>query len=91
MTGQCCAGKGSSRRLARRFSAAADSVLPAAVLVALPKCPLCLAAWLTVVTGVGVSASAVVRLRALTLVFWVAALAIAAVQMIRGRASARLR
>ena len=49
MIAQCCAGGGPSRRLARRLSGAAASILPGAVLALLPKCPLCLAAWLTVV------------------------------------------
>ena len=47
MTAQCCTGGGPSRRLARRLSGAAASILPGAVLMLLPKCPLCLAAWLT--------------------------------------------
>ena len=86
MTGQCCAGEGPSRRLARRLSGAAASILPGAVLVLLPKCPLCLAAWLTVVTGVGVSATAAARVRGLIVVLWVAAVALATAQIIRRRA-----
>ena len=42
---------------------AASSVLPGAALVLLPKCPLCLAAWLTVVTGVAVPAAPAAYLR----------------------------
>ncbi len=43
MTRQCCSGEASSRALARRLSGAAAPLLPGAMLVLLPKCPLCLA------------------------------------------------
>ena len=89
MTGQCCAGGAASRRLARRLSAAAASILPGAVLVLLPKCPLCLAAWLTVVTGIGFSAAGAAWVRGMLVVFWVAAVALAAAQIIRRRAFGR--
>lgn len=83
MTGGCCTGETASRRLARRLSGAAASVLPGAALVLLPKCPLCLAAWLTVVTGIGIPAAAAAHVRGLIVVFWVTAVALAAVQLIR--------
>jgi ABC-type uncharacterized transport system permease subunit len=88
MTRQCCTGEGLSRRLARRLRAAAVSVLPGAILLVLPKCPLCLAVWLTVMTGIGVSTAAA-RVRGVVVVFWVAVLAIAAAQMVRRRATKR--
>jgi hypothetical protein len=52
MTGRCCTGMRPSRRLARRLSGGAASLLPGTGLVLLPKCPLCLAAWITACTGV---------------------------------------
>jgi hypothetical protein len=44
-------------RLRRRFAGSFKYVIPAAVLAVLPKCPLCLAAYLAVGTGLGVSLS----------------------------------
>lgn len=82
MTRRCCTGGGIPRRVARRLSAAAATLLPGAVLVLLPKCPLCLAAWLTVLTGVGVSAATAARLRGISIVFCIAAVAICVVQSI---------
>ena len=82
MIGQCCAGRPASR-LARRLSTIAGSILPGAVLVLLPKCPLCLAAWLTVATGVGFSAAAAAWVRGTLVAFWVATLALAAAAIIQ--------
>jgi hypothetical protein len=80
-------GGPASRRLARRLTRTAASILPWAVLVLLPKCPLCLAAWLTVVTGVGFSAAGAAWVRGIVVIFSVAALALAAAPIVRRRAS----
>ena len=64
-------------RLARRLSGVIASIPPAAVLVLLPKCPLCLAAWLTVATGIGFSATGAAWVSAMLVVSWVAAVALA--------------
>jgi hypothetical protein len=53
-------------------------------MVFLPKCPLCLAAWLTFATGIGFSAAGAVWLRGGALLVWIAA----AVLMTRRRAPA---
>ena len=69
-------------RLSRRFSGTTASVSSVAVLLFLPKCPLCLAAWLGVVTGVGVSAVAAVYIRGAIVVLCVAGLAFALARML---------
>lgn len=83
MTGQCCEGGSASSRLARPLYTAAASILPGAVLVLLPKCPLCLSAWLTVATGVGFSAAGAAWVRGIVAVFWVAAVALAVARVTR--------
>ncbi|MCU1327647.1 MAG: hypothetical protein JWN34_3017 [Bryobacterales bacterium] len=50
---------------ARRISGVAAAILPAALLAVLPKCPLCLAAALTLSTGAGFSAPGANWLRVL--------------------------
>jgi len=70
MSGQCC------RRGSRRRAGVAASILPGAALVLLPKCPLCLAAWLGLMTGVGVSAVAAAYLRGAIVVLCVASVAL---------------
>jgi len=89
MTAQCCTGGAASRCLARRISGTAASVVPGAILLLLPKCPLCLAAWLTLAAGIGVSAAAAAWVRGLIVVFWVVALALSATRIIRTRALRR--
>jgi hypothetical protein len=56
-------------------------LLPGAAVVLLPKCPLCLAAWLTVISGTAVSAAGAARMRGLIVVVWVAAVAFVAAQI----------
>jgi hypothetical protein len=51
-------------------------ILPAAALLLLPKCPLCLAAWLTLATGIGFSAAAASWLRAAIVLLSFAALGV---------------
>ena len=74
MIGQCCKSRGRA--------GVAASILPGTALVLLPKCPLCLAAWLGVVTGVGVSAAAAAYLRGAIAIFWVVAVAFVVGRMI---------
>ena len=83
MTGQCCTGEARSRRFALRFSGAAGSILPGAIWLLLPKCPLCLAAWLTAATGLGVSGLFLERLRGSILVLWAAILLLGVARLLR--------
>ena len=85
MTKQCCVGEAASRRPARRLSRAAASILPGTALVLLPKCPLCLAAWLTAATGIGFSADGATWASTMLLLFWIAALVLVAVSILRRR------
>jgi hypothetical protein len=55
------------------------------VLVLLPKCPFCLAAWFAVATGIGISATAASLARELILFSSVAALTLAAARLIPRR------
>lgn len=70
----CCEVEPRQASLARRSLGAAGHVVPAAVLVLLPKCPACLAAWLAVGTGIGVTVSTAATLRTLLLVLCLASL-----------------
>ena len=91
MTGRCCAGGTASlRRPARRFTGAAASILPGALLVFVPKCPLCVAGWLTALTGVGFSAADASRARATLVLFWIAAVVLVAARKVCRSACAEL-
>ncbi|MBS1857981.1 MAG: hypothetical protein JST11_21610 [Acidobacteria bacterium] len=68
-----CCGRGSAvRRLA-----------PAALLVLIPKCPACLAGWLAVATGFGISMTAAGWLRAALIALCLAPLAFWAAQRVQ--------
>jgi hypothetical protein len=90
MTGQCCKGGTATSRLARRIYAAIASAVPGAMLVLLPKCPLCLAAWLTAATGVGFTATGAAWLRGSAVTLGVAAVALALLSIARRQGFARV-
>ena len=68
---RCC---GAETPPARRGLRIAGTVIPAAVLVLLPKCPACIVAYIALGTGIGVTISTAAHLRTLLLVVCVACL-----------------
>ena len=80
MNGAGCCARSRYQQITRRLFEAAGCVLPGVAMVLLPKCPACLAAWLAVATGVGLSATAAGFVRTLVLVLSVAPLIFVAVR-----------
>jgi hypothetical protein len=78
---RCCEAETSPPRRGLKI---AGTVIPAAVLVLLPKCPACIAAYLAIGTGIGVTISTAAHLRTLLLVLCLGCLAyVAARQVLR--------
>jgi hypothetical protein len=69
-----------SRSIVRRSLDFAGWLLPGATLVLLPKCPACLAAYIALGTGVGLSCPAATWLRVSLMILCLAALAYMAVR-----------
>jgi hypothetical protein len=70
MQAPCCKMESVPNGLVRRLSKITGTLLPGAVLVFLPKCPLCLAAWLTLATGFSLSATAASWVRPIISILW---------------------
>lgn len=60
----CCQNKTATHSVIRRLAARCDWVIPTVLLAAVPKCPACLAAYVAVWTGIGLSFSTASYLRA---------------------------
>ena len=71
------------RRLSRRCLSVVLSIIPGVVLVLLPKCPACLAAYLALGTGVALSVSTASYLRLLLIALSVVSLSYVAARHLR--------
>lgn len=73
------AGGGGGRRVAR----VAGWVMPGTMLALMPKCPACLAAYIALATGLGISISAAAVLRSSLIVVCVVALVVLSLRLVR--------
>jgi hypothetical protein len=85
----CCSGASdqNTAKWVRRIRLVSAWVLPSAGLVLMPKCPACLAAYVALSTGVGLSLSTATYLRWVLLFICVASLLFLIVQRLDRRAA----
>jgi hypothetical protein len=74
MNAACCSSEPGRRVVGRRAWGLAQWLGPGAVLAFLPKCPLCLAAYVAAATGIGLSLPAAANLRMVLIVVCVGSL-----------------
>jgi hypothetical protein len=82
---QSCCGSSERATWVRRGVEAIEWAAPGAILAVLPKCPACVAMYVALATGVGVSVSAATYLRTGTMVVCAASLLFLAARAVRRR------
>ena len=80
MNREMCCENPRLRTFGRRCVDAFGWIIPGAILALLPKCPMCLAAYLALWTGIGISVSAATQLRVSLLILCVGSILFLAVR-----------
>ena len=79
----CCSAEPKRRRARGRAGEAAGWVTSAAMLAVMPKCPLCLAGYVALATGIGMTAATAWYVRTGLLVLCATSLALLALRLVR--------
>lgn len=87
-THACCSRKTAAARRGL-WKPASGGIVPGVLLVLIPKCPMCVAAYIALVTGVGVSVSTAAYLRMGMIGLCVMALLLLAMQSLKNMSRVR--
>ncbi|HCS50281.1 hypothetical protein [Rubinisphaera sp.] len=88
---KCCCHKSAESVANYRVRQVINWCLPTAVIALLPKCPLCLAGYFTLLTGAGISLTTAALLRSGVLYFSLAALCFLTFQLVRRKVAIPIR
>jgi hypothetical protein len=75
-TPTCCVAQPSRRSALQRALQSASWIIPGSLLAVMPKCPLCLAGYIALGTGLGISATTATHLRTILITLCIAWLAL---------------
>lgn len=85
---KCCCTSEPRRSVVKRGAGLLGWAVPGVVLALVPKCPMCVAGYIAVATGVGVSVSTASLLRTAVIASWAGAMLLLAVRAIHRRVRA---